>query len=109
MLWRYPSGSPSADEEPAISKEKLMGPRPFTVRTLLVWMVLFALLCGILSVSAPLPVFAALFTWIAVVWCATLFCSSGVALSVSIGIAGLLGVAILAPRCKGQEAPDRCG
>ncbi len=70
-----------------------MGRRQFTVRTLLVWMVVFALLCGALSASGvPLPLFVILFSLVAVVWLATLFCPPRVACGISVGIGTILGV-----------------
>ena len=86
-----------------------MGRRQFTVRTLLVWMVLFALLCGGLSASgAPLPLFVALFTWVAVVWYLTLLCSPRLALGVSIAIPVFYGAVLVltARSSKGPPPPD---
>jgi hypothetical protein len=69
-----------------------MGRRQFTVRTLLVWMVVFALLCGALSAAgAPLDLFIILFSWVAVVWFATLFCPPRLACGVGVGLGAILG------------------
>ncbi len=91
-----------------------MGRRQFTIRTLLLWMVVFALLCGALSAfGAPLPVFVPLFSWVAVVWFLTLFCSPRVACGVSAAIpvlfVAVLGPAIQAESDHGPSSAERVG